>query len=104
MTVGDGILALARLTGAPILPLAVSVSRRKVLRTWDRLIVPLPFGRGAMIWGNPITVPRDAGESDLARLRLTLEEELTRVSAEADTFTGHAAMTKDTAESANARA
>ncbi len=104
MTVGEGILALARLTGAPILPLAVSVSRRMVLGTWDRLIVPLPFGRGAMIWGNPITVPRDASEDDLAALRGALEEELTRVSAEADAHTGHPAMTKESAEHRDARA
>jgi lysophospholipid acyltransferase (LPLAT)-like uncharacterized protein len=104
MTVGDGVLALARLTGAPILPLSVSVSRRIVLNTWDRLIVPLPFGRGAMIWGNPIAVPRDASETEIAALRISLEKELLRVSAEADHRAGHRPMTKDAAEPADARA
>ncbi len=102
MTVGDGVLALARLSGAPILPAAVAVSRRVVLDTWDRLIIPLPFGRGSMIWGEPITVPRDADDATLAALKVTLERELTRVSGEADMAVGHGALPRE--EPANARA
>ena len=94
MTAGDGVLALARLAGVTILPVAVSVSRRIVLNTWDRLIIPLPFGHGAMIWGDPIAVPRDADDSVLTVLRGKLEVELIRVSAEADAIAGHAAMTQ----------
>lgn len=97
MSVGEGVLVLARLTGAPILPVAVAVSRRIVLNTWDQLIVPLPFGKGAMIWGNPIAVPRDADDALLAGLRGQLEQELTRVSAEADTRVGHEIMRPDAA-------
>lgn len=94
MTAGDGVLALARLSGVPIVPLSVSVSHRIVLDTWDRLIIPLPFGRGAMIWGDPIAVPRDADDATLSALRTKLEEDLIRVSAEADAIAGHAAMTQ----------
>ena len=98
MSVGDGTLVLAKLTGAPILPVAVAVSRRIVLGTWDQLIVPLPFGKGAMIWGSPIKVPRDADDAVLARLREQLEQELARVSAEADTLVGHEIMRPETAD------
>lgn len=101
MRANDGILTLARLSGAPILPAAVSVSRRVVLGTWDNLIIPLPFGRGAMIWGEPIAVPRNADEIEIARLRRKLEDDLNRVSAEADAMVGHAAMTQG--EPADAR-
>jgi lysophospholipid acyltransferase (LPLAT)-like uncharacterized protein len=93
MRAGDGILTLARLSGAAILPASVSVSRRVVLKTWDQLIIPLPFSRGVMIWGDPITVPRDADEAALAVLRSKLEDDLNRLSAEADSMTGHTAMT-----------
>jgi lysophospholipid acyltransferase (LPLAT)-like uncharacterized protein len=106
MRAGEGVLMLARLTGAVIIPLSVSVSRRRVLGTWDQLIIPLPFGRGAMVWGDPINVPREAGESDLAYLRQKLEDDLLRVSAEADALVGHDAMTQGDhmREKANARA
>ena len=96
MVAGDGVLALARLSGVPILPASISVSHRIVLNTWDRLIIPLPFGHGAMIWGNPIAVPRDADDVTLAALKTRLEEELIRVSAEADAIAGHDAMTQGT--------
>lgn len=94
MRAGDGVLMLARLSGASILPTSVSVSRRIVLGTWDNLIIPLPFGRGAMVWGEPITVPRETDEAEIARLRQKLEDELNRVSAEADALVGHDAMTQ----------
>lgn len=86
MRASDGAIALARLSGAPILPAAVSVSRRMVMNTWDKLIVALPFGEGAMVWGEPMTV---TGGADPEDLRQRLERELNRVSAEADTLVGH---------------
>ena len=84
MRASEGAIALARLSGALILPAAVSVSRRVVMNTWDRLIVALPFGEGAMVWGAPI-----AAEGDPASLRGRLEAELIRVSGEADRLVGH---------------
>jgi len=104
MRAGDGALALARLSGVVIVPAAVSVSRRIVLKTWDRLIIALPFGRGAMVWGEPISVPRDADDALLASLQVRLESELNRVSAVADEMVGHLAMTPAPLENANARA
>lgn len=92
MRIREGALALARLSGAPIVPAAVSVRRRIVLNTWDRLIVALPFSRGAMVWGNPIHVPRDADDAATARLQDELERELNRVTAEADRLAGHVPM------------
>lgn len=86
MRASDGAIALARLSGAPILPAAVSVSRRMVMNTWDKLIVALPFGDGAMVWGEPVSAAGGASPEDL---RQRLEAELTRVSAEADLLVGH---------------
>ncbi len=104
MRIREGALALARLSGVPVVPAAVSVRRRVVLNTWDRLIVALPFSRGAMVWGNPIHVPRDADTAVVARLQAELERELNRVTAEADHLAGHAAMEPAALENADARA
>lgn len=89
MRASDGVIALARLTGAPILPAAVSVSRRIVMNTWDKLIVALPFSHGAMVWGAPIETQSDENTEDL---RQRLENELNRVSAVADERAGHVPM------------
>lgn len=59
---GLGIVTLAKVSGRPIVPIAIATSRRKVLeRTWDRTTVNLPFGRRALAVGDPISVPADAG-------------------------------------------
>jgi lysophospholipid acyltransferase (LPLAT)-like uncharacterized protein len=53
-SVRPGVLQLARLSGAPILPLAAYAPRAWVLHTWDRTVVPRP---GSRIWvrtGEPL--------------------------------------------------
>lgn len=56
MRATDGIVAVARLANVPILPVAFSCRRRKVLGSWDRFQVALPFSRGVVRWGEPITI------------------------------------------------
>ena len=63
---GMGIVTLARLSGRPVVPIAMTTSRRKVLeKSWDKTTINLPFGRCAMIVGEPITVPADADDAEL---------------------------------------
>jgi lysophospholipid acyltransferase (LPLAT)-like uncharacterized protein len=50
---------LAALSGAPVLPCAAQTTRRWVLRTWDRMVVPKPFGRGVVVCLPTIAVSRD---------------------------------------------
>jgi lysophospholipid acyltransferase (LPLAT)-like uncharacterized protein len=67
---GMGIVTLARLSGRPVVPIAMTTSRRKVLeRTWDKTTINLPFGRRAIIVGKPIQVPADADDAELERKR-----------------------------------
>ena len=78
---GPGIIALARLSGRPILPIALATSRRLVLRNWDRTTINLPFSRGACIFGTPVLVPGDAREAVREEKRQELEAELNRITA-----------------------
>ena len=48
----------------------------------------LPFGRGAYVWGPPLYVPADADEAAQEDARLTLEERLNALTAEADRMVG----------------
>lgn len=93
MRVSGGVIALARMSGAPIYPVTWNVSRRRVLRTWDRFVLALPFARGVYIWGDPIHVPRDADEAQMDALRLELEERLNLLCAEADAALGTDSIT-----------
>jgi lysophospholipid acyltransferase (LPLAT)-like uncharacterized protein len=72
----NGPLYLARLTGAPLVPLAVAASHGKTFQTWDRFFLPLPFSRLALLVGEPLTVPPEARGSALEALRAELETRL----------------------------
>jgi hypothetical protein len=61
-----GVAQIAGLSGCPVLPCAAQTSRRWTLPSWDRMVLPLPWGRGVIVCGDPILVPRDGAEAALA--------------------------------------
>ncbi len=92
MRVKPGTVKAAQLTGAPIIPVAGATSRCRVLETWDRFCLVLPFGRGVILCGEPLWVPGEADDATLARLGRDLEERLNALSAEADRRCGRTAI------------
>lgn len=88
---GEGIVALARISGRPIVPLALATSRHYVVKSaWDKMTINLPFGRRCLRLGEPIYVPADADELTLADIRRRVTEDLNRVTAEAYRLVGRA--------------
>jgi lysophospholipid acyltransferase (LPLAT)-like uncharacterized protein len=57
--VQPGVVALAKLTGYPIVPVSYDASRRILVRSWDRFLVPLPFARIQIVAGEPIVPEGD---------------------------------------------
>jgi len=51
-----GIVYLAQKAGVPIIPVACALSRKKILRSWDKYQFPLPFGRIEAVYGRPLPV------------------------------------------------
>ena len=49
-----GVLQLARISGRPILPIAFACSRGYRFNSWDRFLLPFPFGRGVFVIGKPL--------------------------------------------------
>lgn len=88
MRVSDGIIAVAKLSGVPITPLTFSTARGKVLSSWDRFLIPFPFSKGVMMWGDPISVPRDADEQAMQHARHILEGRLNAITEQADGIVG----------------
>jgi lysophospholipid acyltransferase (LPLAT)-like uncharacterized protein len=81
----QGVAAAAALAKVPAVPVAYSVSRAKFLRSWDRFMVPLPFGRGAMIWGEPLPPP---ARGEIEAFTAGLQARLDALCDEADRMTG----------------
>lgn len=76
-----GAIALAALTGARIVPVAVAAHPALRLPSWDEFLIPFPFARCAAVFGEAIGVPRGA---DRRRMCREMERILTEVTATAD--------------------
>jgi lysophospholipid acyltransferase (LPLAT)-like uncharacterized protein len=63
-----GALLAARAAGAPVIPVAAGASRAWWFGTWDRFLVPKPFARIAVRYGEPVDIPAGATEAELAVL------------------------------------
>ena len=75
--VAPGVISLAQLTGAPIIPISWDVSRKITLKSWDGFMIPLPFARATLRMGEAIHVHPTA---DLENKRLELENVLKSLS------------------------
>ena len=83
--VAPGVVQLARLTGAWILPITSSCSRPRFLASWDRYLLPYPFSRAVVAYGEPFPIPRDiSDETALARIASALDS----TTAQADAAAG----------------
>lgn len=74
-----GAVMLSQLSGAPILPISYSASPCLRLKSWDRLMIPLPFARITIAVGDPLTVPRDLASADIEPMTKKLEAALDEV-------------------------
>jgi lysophospholipid acyltransferase (LPLAT)-like uncharacterized protein len=73
---GPGVVALARASGKAIVGIGIAASRRVVVNSWDRTVVPLPFGTIAVVPTPVIWVPGDATDAVMEEKRRELEEAL----------------------------
>ena len=59
-----GLLKIAQAAGKPVVPTITSAQRKWIFNSWDRFMIPKPFSRVIIRFGDPIDVPADlAGEA-----------------------------------------
>lgn len=81
---GRGIVTLAKISGRPIIPFIYAFSHEKILeKTWDKMAIPLPFGRSVFYAGKPLFVAANASKEELERARNQLTQEMNKLTAEA---------------------
>lgn len=69
LRVQPGVIVAAAMSGLPIQPVAIGATRRKLLRSWDRMLLPLPGARVDIVFGAPLIVaPRSPVEDGIERL------------------------------------
>ncbi|HKS36234.1 MAG TPA: lysophospholipid acyltransferase family protein [Verrucomicrobiae bacterium] len=74
--VQDGVMALAQLTGLPIVSASYHLGWKIQLKSWDRFQVPLPFSRCDIHIGEVVRVPREATDAERETLRQKLEQSM----------------------------
>jgi lysophospholipid acyltransferase (LPLAT)-like uncharacterized protein len=79
-----GVIALARLSGAPIVPTAFGAAREWRLRSWDEFRIPKPFARCVVRFGEPIRIPAGADRAALEAARKDVEAALRSLTWQVD--------------------
>ena len=90
-----GVVRLAQMSGAPIVPASFSVSRGRRLNTWDRFLLAAPFSKGYYLAGKPMHAPQPGDSDAMEKFRLELENALQQVSNEADALAGRTNQPRD---------
>lgn len=87
--VKPGAVYLAKKAGIPVIPIVSSARPAHVfMNAWDRYLLPLPFSKGAVILGEPITFNDDMTEDTITRDSEFLRNELLRLQTKADKIVG----------------
>lgn len=83
-----GIARIARIAQKPVVPVAFASTRHRRWKSWDRLMLALPFGRIELFVGAPIRVALDADETRLEAARMQIEQAMNQLVAKADAAVG----------------
>ncbi|MBO1073205.1 lysophospholipid acyltransferase family protein [Roseomonas marmotae] len=76
----EGVAQLAALARVPVLPTAAATRCHRLLPSWDRMMLPLPFTRGVLVCGPAIAVA-EADSAAVARIGQALTEACDRADA-----------------------
>ena len=82
--VKPGLLHLSRMVGRPIVPAITSAEKRWVFNSWDRFMVPKPFSRILIRFGDPVQIPSKIDTEAFEQRRLLLEERLRELYEDTD--------------------
>ncbi len=79
-----GAIMLARLSGSPVVPLSFACTAGIKLRSWDRLLLPLPFSRVEVVIGEPVLLDPAISMTESPETIAEMGAHLDAVEAEAE--------------------
>ncbi len=89
--VQEGIMMMAQKSGAWLVPVGVSASRRKLIKTWDSYMVPGFFSKAIMIFGEPVRLAERMTPEAMEKARRELQDRMNELEVEAERRMGHVA-------------
>ena len=79
----DGTVHIARKTGAAIVPVSWYASRVKIFdKSWDKFILPIPFGRINFSFGDPVYIPPGISKNEYPKYKNMLKIKLDKLEEE----------------------
>ncbi len=81
-----GTIRIARETGKPIIPMMYGARHKIILKSWDKYIIPIPCTRIVIYHGDPVFVPRDAGDEECEQIRKQVEQTMNEMADFCDAF------------------
>jgi hypothetical protein len=78
-SVQEGVVAVAQLTGLPVVPVSAWLGWKLQAGSWDRFQIPLPFSACDIMVGRMMRLPREASDAEREQFRRQLELELTNL-------------------------
>lgn len=57
--VQPGIIFMAQRARCPIIPIGVGARPRRLMKAWDEYLLPLPFAKSALVFGEPLHFEKD---------------------------------------------
>jgi lysophospholipid acyltransferase (LPLAT)-like uncharacterized protein len=84
--VKPGLLLIAQISGAPIIPTITSAERKWVFNSWDRFVIPKPFSRVIFRFGDEIYVPIKLQGTAFEEKRSSIENTLKKLYVETDSL------------------
>ncbi len=82
--VKPGLIKMAQISGATIIPFFASTEKAWAIKSWDRFLIPKPFSKVMLRWGEPFFVPRHVDAEAFETLRKDIEDKLAEGYAEDD--------------------
>jgi lysophospholipid acyltransferase (LPLAT)-like uncharacterized protein len=74
--VKPGLIVMAEQSGAPVVPIYISMSRAWILHSWDRCLIPKPFSKIVIRWDRPMVIPKEMDERVFEEIRLRVQQHM----------------------------
>jgi hypothetical protein len=88
MRASPGLATVASRMKVPVFVVSFSSTRRRLFKSWDRFLLPLPFSRVTVVMKGPIDVRQNAATAGLEDMRRRIEDALNEATREADEACG----------------
>lgn len=79
-----GLLKIAQVSGMAIIPTITSSQKKWIFKSWDRFMVPKPFSRVIIRFGEPVYIMPDLDKDEFEEKRLLIEQKMKELYEDTD--------------------